>query len=695
MLLVCSFIDPYVGFSALSAGLVSILGAKSLGFEQKGIREGIYSFNSVMVGMVMAVYYDMNMPFLLMLGLMSIFTLFFTMAIHGQLSKYGLPIMSIPFLFGVWTVLLVGREFGGLHLTERGIYTINELWSYGGENLVKFYEYIDNVPLPDILDIYLRSLGAIFFQYNLLAGLIIMIGLIRFSRIAFVLSLIGFFSGYLFYGFMEGEFSHLHYSYIGFNFILSAIALGGFFIIPSRGSYVLVALVSPVIAILIAAIGNVFYVVQLPIYSLPYNVTVLVILYVLKMRIAPSGLSPVLEQSYSPEKNLYRFQNQQERYANDTLFHIYLPYFGNWKISQGHDGEHTHKGEWKEAFDFVIEDDNGSTYKKPGTQLEDFYCYNRPVVAAQGGWVVAVENDVEDNAVGKVNLDKNWGNTVVIKHGEYLFTKISHIRKGTIKVEEGDLVKKGQVLGHIGNSGRSPEPHIHFQVQSTPHIGSKTLKYPIAYYMEQTPEGNKFHSFDYPEEGQTLGNVKIEPLLKKAFDLIPGMHIKLNSEGVELEWEVFTDAYNHTYIYCHETEAVAYFVNNGTIFYFTQYIGNKDTVLFQFYTGLYKVLLGFYDGLTINDKFPVDAIYSGFLKGVLDVVAPFYPAAQADYQITYDKIDDGISAKWIKFHSQLKVSALGSARSQTDYAVEVNEDGISEFVINNNGFHKVFECEVA
>ena len=232
ILLLCSFIDPFVGVSAILAGVVAILGAYFLGYDHKNIREGMYSFNSVMVGMVMAVYYDMNMPFILMLALMSIFTLFLTLAINAQFSKYGLPIMSVPFLFGVWTVLLVGREFGGLQLTERGIYTINELWSYGGETLVNIYETVDNLPIPDIIDVYLRSLGAIFFQFNLLAGLVIMIGLIRFSRIAFVLSLVGFFSGYLFFGFMEGEFSHLHYSYIGFNFILSAVALGGFFLIP-------------------------------------------------------------------------------------------------------------------------------------------------------------------------------------------------------------------------------------------------------------------------------------------------------------------------------------------------------------------------------------------------------------------------------------------------------------------------------
>ena len=694
ILLICSFIDPFVGISALVAGVVSILVAYFLGFDHKGIREGMYSFNSVMVGMVMAVYYDVNTPFMLMLILMAVFTLFFTLAINAQLSKYGLPIMSIPFLFGVWTVLLVGREFSGLELTERGIYTINEIWSYGGQNLVNVYEFIDTIPLPDILDLYLRSLGAIFFQYNLLAGLIIMLGLIRFSRIAFILSLVGFFSGYFFYGFMEGEFSHLHYSYIGFNFILSSIAVGGFFIIPSRGSFILVALASPVIAILIAAIANVFTIVQLPIYSLPYNVLVLITLYVLKLRVVPKGLNPVIEQTYSPEKNLYQFQNQKERFANDSLFHIYLPFFGEWTISQGHDGEITHKGEWKEAFDFVIEDEDGSTYRQPGSRLEDYYGFNRPVMAAQAGTVVSVEDDVDDNSPGQVNLDQNWGNSVVIKHGEFMFTKLSHLKKGTIKVKEGDTVKKGEVVASLGNSGRSPEPHIHFQMQAAQYIGSKTLDYPVAYYMEKSDDGPVFHAFDRPKEGQTISNVKIHPMLKKAFGLIPGMHLKLSSGQENCDWEVFTDAYNYTYIYCHQTEAIAYFVNNGTLFYFTKFIGNKDTLLFQFYTGLYKVLLGFYQDLKVEDVFPVDAIYEGFLKGTLDVLSPFIEVVHANYEVNYAEVDDSLESAWAKLNSSLIVKAFGAVRMHQEFKIELDNDGISSFSIDEKGTVKTYSCEV-
>lgn len=694
ILLLCSFIDPFVGVSAIMAGLVAILAAYLLGFDHKNIREGMYSFNSVMVGMVMAVYYDMNMPFVLLLVLMSVFTLFLTLAINAQLRRYGLPIMSIPFLFGVWTVLLVGREFGGLHLTERGIYTINEMWSYGGETLVRFYEAVEALPIPPIIDVYLRSLGAIFFQFNILAGLVIMLGLIRFSRIAFVLSLVGFFSGYLFFSFMEGQFSHLHYSYIGFNFILSAIALGGFFLIPSRGTFLLVALASPVIAILIAALGNVFAVVQLPIYSLPYNVLVLITLYVLKLRLVPKGLTPIVEQSYSPEVNLYRFLNQQERYANDTYFHIYLPFYGEWTISQGHDGDITHKGEWKEAFDFVIEDEKGSTYRHPGSRLEDYYGYNRPVIAPQAGWVVKVQNEVEDNVVGEVNLEENWGNTIVIKHGEGLFTKLSHLKKESIKVAEGDTVKKGEVIAALGNSGRSPEPHLHFQMQANPYIGGKTLNYPVAYYMEKTANGQRFHAFGYPKEGQTISNVKVNPLLKKAFGFIPGMHLKLRSNGEAFDWEVFTDAYNLTYIYCHQTAAVAYFVNNETIFYFTRFIGKQSSPLFQFYTAAYKVMLGFYQDLKLNDDFPVDVIYTGALKGLLDVVSPFYRVVKADYELTYAELDDNLDPEWAKLHSTLSVKALGSTRMSTRYQLEFDRNGLSKLIVLSGTDQREYTCEV-
>ena len=73
--------------------------------------------------------------------------------------------------------------------------------------------------------------------------------------------------------------NELEYSYIGFNYILSSIALGGFFIIPSGRSYFLSILSAVLIALCISALGSFFVTFGLPIYSLPFSLVVILILF--------------------------------------------------------------------------------------------------------------------------------------------------------------------------------------------------------------------------------------------------------------------------------------------------------------------------------------------------------------------------------------------------------------------------------
>ena len=555
ILLLVSFFDLSAGISGLLAVIISNTTAYLVGFNRFNIKSGYYGFNALLVGLGMGIYYTVTPEYLLVLLFASIFTLFVTILLEGVVGKYGLPYLSIPFLIGLWVIILASRLFTELTISDRGIFMSNELYEIGGPVFVSVYEWLVNLNLHESIIVYYRSLGAIFFQYHLFAGIIIAIGLLIYSRIAFVLSLVGYFSAYLFYTLVGGNISELSYSYIGFNFILSAIAIGGFYIIPSRHSFLWVIILTPLLSITITASMAVFNILQLSIYSLPFNLIVLMFLYILKFRERYFNKPEVVYyQQFSPEKNLYSQLNSKDRFEGHRYFNLLLPFWGEWSVTQAHDGEHTHKESWAHAWDFEIMDDEGSPFKNTGTLCEDFLCFNKPVIAPADGSIEEVISTIEDNEIGDMNLEHNWGNTIIIKHAEGLYTKLCHLKKDSIQVKKGDLVNQGDILAHVGNSGRSPQPHLHFQVQETPFIGSKTLDYPLGHYIRNVDSGFQFCSFSKPDYGDKVSNIEKNLNLDKAFHFIPGQQLKFeviaeNNLTEDISWEVRADIYNNTFLH--------------------------------------------------------------------------------------------------------------------------------------------------
>ncbi|OQX78494.1 MAG: hypothetical protein B6D61_05330 [Bacteroidetes bacterium 4484_249] len=688
ILLIVTFFDLNAGISGLIAVVISNLSAYLIGFNRFNIKSGYYGFNSLLVGLGLGIYYEMNLEFILILLFISIFTMFITVMLEGVIGKYGLPYLSISFLLGIWMVTLASREFTALAISERGIFISNELYSVGGSFFVAIYNWFGKLNLHESVVIYFRSLGAIFFQYHLFAGIIIAIGLLIFSRIAFLLSLIGFFTAYLFYQFVGGNIYELSYSYIGFNFILTAIAIGGFFIIPSKYSFLSVILLTPLISITITSTMAIMSLFQLSIYSLPFNIIVLMFLYILKFR-ERSFTKPeiVIHQQFSPEKNLYSQLNNKERFHNFKYIPVCLPFFGEWTVTQAHHGEVTHKDDWAHAWDFEITDENGRPFRNGGNVREDFFCYNKPVICPADGYVEEIADGIEDNEIGDSNLEQNWGNTIIIKHNEKLFSKVSHIKKGSFKVKKGDFVKKGDMLASCGNSGRSPEPHIHFQIQETPFIGSKTLDYPIGHYLNHKEEGYKLATYAKPDKGDIISNIEKNTTLYRAFHFVPGQQLKfiVTNSSTEKEstviWEVQTDIYNNTCLYCTKTKSKAWFKNDGSIHYFTHFEGNKNSLLFYFYLGAYKVISGFYKNLKISDMFPVHILNKRGLVFLQDFVAPFYMFMKSEFNLEYIKLKDNLTDSNILFLSNVLVKHGKKITKELNFEFEIESNRIKRFVV--------------
>ncbi len=528
LLLVISFLVPVSGMAGLIGVISALVIARFLNLDKQGISKGIYSYNVLLATLPLGMFFEPGWVLWMVVILTSLLVLMVTVATRGVLLKYGLPYLSLPFLIGLWFVILATRQFASLESSDYGVYTLNQLYHIGGFGWVNLHNWFDQLPMLPAWRTYFLSMGAIFFQYSILAGVLIAIGIIIYSRIAFILSLVGFFSAYLFYKLIGLEISSLDYLYIGFNYILTAIAVGGFYLVPSLRSFLWTIILIPLVVIITVAAGALFRFWDLSVYALPFNLVVILFLYVLKFREKSSpGLQEVVVQHNSPEKNLYAYQNFQHRFAPQTSVHFILPFWGNWKVSQGHSGIHTHRDDWRHAWDFVMVDSHGRQAREGATKPQDYYCYGKIVLAPAKGFVEEIVEGIPDNDLGKMNLNNNWGNTIVIRHADNVFSKLSHLKSGSILVQKGAYLERGQALAECGNSGRSPEPHLHFQIQGTPHIGSSTKEYPLSYYLTKKDNKIDFQTFSIPKEGEYLSALEINPLLSVAMNWIPGQRFKL------------------------------------------------------------------------------------------------------------------------------------------------------------------------
>ena len=684
-LLIVTFFNFVAGLSGLIAVLTAILIAYTMGFDKIQLKQGIYSFNALLTGIGLGTFFEPGVVFFVLLLLAAMFSLILSVILGGWLGKYGLPFLSLPFVISFWLILLPSGQYANLGLTQRNVFWMNEMYAIGGKPLLNFFQTIDNLPLSKMVIVYLRSMSSIFFQDNLVAGIFIALALLFSSRIAFLLSVTGFISAYLFAHFIGSDMASFSFYNIGANYILVAIAIGGFFTIPSRFSFIWAMLLVPLSSLIILFMRKLLGYFELPLFSLPFSMVTIMFIYFLILRIKSGKLVLTQIQHFSPEINLYTYINSVDRLTGSKYFPLHLPFWGEWTVSQGYNGKFTHKGEWSNAIDVVLVDEMKNTHGILSNQCENYYCYNKPVIAPADGLVADITDNIDDNEPGKVNTNQNWGNTIVIKHLSNLYTQISHLRTGSFKVRKGDFIKSGDMIALCGNSGRSPEPHLHFQAQITSLQGAKTLEYPFAYYLQKINEKYLLRSFMIPSEGDVISNVSTNPLLKEAFDFQPGMILRFKykeekSEEKNSSWEVFTDAYNNKYLFCTSTQSTAYFVNDGTMFYFTSFYGDRNSLLYYFYLTAYKVLLGYYPDIEIADLFPLHIIRKNKLSlWIHDVIAPFYQYLKVQYFNKPAWSDISVNPTRIRLSINIYISSFKVRKTEGSGIILLDENKIKEF----------------
>ena len=644
-----------------------------MGYNQESIRIGFYSFNALLLGIGFGTFYHFNLPFFVWLLIACLVVTMLSVTLASWLGRHGLPLLSLPFVIVFWMLLLSANSIYPMQLAQRNSALLNELFTVDKNGF--FVSFIDYTSL------FFSSLSSILFQNNLLSGVLIGIGLFIHSRIHFSLLVLAFITANLLNALTGTYPDGISNYHLGSNMMMASSAIGSFFLIPSARSYLWAMLSVPVTFLLISAFTKVFGLYDLPTLSFPFVIVTLLFLNFFKLRMNADKLQLTTLQHYSPEGNLYQYLNGKERLQDLKYFKLNLPFMGKWTVSQGYDGNITHQKDWAQALDFVVEDEDGKTYNHSSFRPEDFYCFNKPVLACGDGIIMEVVAHIEDNEIGQINTIENWGNTIVIKHSTGLYSKVSHLKKNSLKVKAGDSVKQGQVLALCGNSGRSPEPHLHFQMQATPYIGSKTLAYPFACYLNHSNPKNQVCNYQIPEEGTVLSPVEINLSIKKAFAFQPGYVAQATATNGQTEqFEVFTDTLNQSYFFSKTTGATAYFINNGTSFYFTGFYGDQNSLLYYFYLAAYKIIFSADPTVTVTDIFPVQLISDKITLWLHDFLAPFYQFIKLKYH-NYSMF----KGRQIVVHAKQNKEVFGRSKQTMVALLQIEGYSIKKFTADSNG----------
>jgi len=447
----------------------------------------IQIFNSLLVGLSLGAFYQLNSYVIGIIILGAILTSLVATVLADWLWRLDrLPVLSLPFVIVAGIMAIVSRNYSEL----------NDYMGLAQATYSLFNPSIDG---------FFSAIGAVYFTPTPLIGLILFLIVTFYSRYLGLLAIVGYVTGYLLINTFMFEPHPSFVVWTGFNFILVAIALGGVFTIPGIASLVLAIVGVVLTVLLVIATKNLLLVEGLPVMAVSFALTTLVIIMAMKKRVGL--LKPYLAPEPGlPETNYEKARLAKYRYGEINSVPLLAPVFGTWTIYQGFNGKHTHKAPWQYALDFFITHDEQS-FQSSGKTLDDYFCFGAPVLSPAHGDVVRVYDRLPDNQPGEVDTKNNWGNFVLIRLDSGLHLLLAHLQQGSVKVKEKERIQPGKVLAACGNSGRSPQPHLHMQVQRTAELGSPTYPFHLCSMMLHKEDGSlEYQVVSTPEEGE-----KIEP----------------------------------------------------------------------------------------------------------------------------------------------------------------------------------------
>jgi urea transporter len=592
-----------------------------LGINFDDIAHGYYFFNPILVGMSIGAIFELSPTLIIIICISTIMTFLLTLSLARIFNAYGVPVLSLPFA-------IVST---GLYLAAAGYNKLFSLALYDNRIFSELEAYI-----PDIASHFLKALGTIIFMPNVLAGAIIFAIILYTSRILAAHAVISFIAGVFIHSLLSVSWGDALSDPYSFNYILVGLALGGTFILPSLRSSLICMLAVGVTVILIDVTSGFAQTFNIPVFTLPFNCTV--ILFVSALRIIKYP-----EYNYdirvSPEISLSSAIAFKKRFKPGEVS-ISLPLKGQCTVYQGQDGDWTHKDKWKYAYDLVI-NKNDSMHSGDGTVLEDYHIFDKEIVSPVSGYVVNCSDVLPDNHIGKLDHINNWGNYIIIKDLKGNYIEISHLKQNSLKIKLNDYVEVGQAVAHCGNSGYSPFPHIHIQAQKSYILGDETVPFNFALYindgevkMQEKPEkAEHIESVEYDVE--FFNNLYFTIGAVYEYDVFENGRRK---SKVQFKVERSKDLSGLLFLEDEKGSKLYFSIMNGT-FYIYDYVGKTSSCLKVLYSAIPRFPLIKKDEFSFKEYIPLHIVRSGIsyaCQSILCWLLPWFKSPYGEWHYNKD-----------------------------------------------------------
>lgn len=340
------------------------------------------------------------------------------------------------------------------------------------------------------------------------------------------------------------------------------------------------------------------------------------------------------------------------------------------RISQGMGGMLTHRGLWKWALDFEVASSLDSTADM--ADLRNYPTFGRPVFAPCDGIVSRVIASVPDNRPGENNPNQNWGNFVIIQADLGYFVMLAHFRQGGVSVVPGQRVRAGDPIGQCGNSGRSPLPHLHVQVQEDGRPGSPTREFVLCDHLEMSGENPTFQTTSQPPQGTVLSSANLDPMRQGIFaGWLPGnLRYEIQADNGVTREETLSVGFDELGRFLlqslhYEARAVGFF--SGTCFYFNDFEGNGTSLLALVALGLARVPCVDATGAVWRDHFPVAVFRRGVCGRLREAASPYLWPELAPYNYRTEPSVGGLT-----IHATVEAGALRQLPPGAPVSMEVS-----------------------